>query len=114
MPGRSMNGPSCAFQGAFFTSGPLFAPLAPRGSGPLRQKAAAMRVRSMIPLAMTTLLLAACGGASDAPPAAGTAAPATGSDLTPWQVANGVGPITEASVLEAMDRDDMAKGKARF
>lgn len=73
-----------------------------------------MRVRSALLLAVS-LGLTACGGKSGVPAAGSGAAAATpASDLTPWQLANGVGPITEATVLEAMDRDDVAEGKKRF
>ena len=75
-----------------------------------------MRLRPALLLLLPSLALAACGGKSGgAAPAAGSAAPsAQASDLTPWQLANGVGPITEGTVLEAMDRDEVAEGKQRF
>ena len=61
------------------------------------------------------LVLAACGGKSGAAtPATGGATAQPASDLTPWQLANGVGPITEGTVLEAMDAHEVAEGKKRF
>ena len=74
-----------------------------------------MRSRTAIFLLLTSLGLAACGGKSGAAtPAAGAAAAAPASDLTPWQLANGVGPITEGTVLKAMDAHEVAEGKKRF
>ena len=74
-----------------------------------------MRARTLLSLLVLTLAVAACGGKSGAAaPAAGATAAAQASDLTPWQLANGVGPITEATVLEAMDKDEVAEGKRRF
>jgi len=74
-----------------------------------------MRVRTALLLTLS-LGLVACGGKSGAPAASnGGGTPATpGSDLTPWQLANGVGPITEATVLQAMDAHEVAEGKKRF
>ncbi|HWA41010.1 MAG TPA: cytochrome c [Gemmatimonadales bacterium] len=73
-----------------------------------------MRSRTAV-LVAALLGLAACGGKSgSAAPAGGTAAAAPASDLTPWQLANGVGPITEATVLKAMGRHEVEEGKTRF
>lgn len=57
-------------------------------------------------------LLAACGkeSAPPAPPAA--AAPA--SDLTPWQLEHGIGPITQPVVLAAVDRHLAKEGQGFF
>lgn len=80
-----------------------------------------MRARTLFPLSparslgacLLVLVVAGCGGKPDAAAPAGAAA-APASDLTPWQLANGVGPITEATVLEEVDRDDVEDGKERF
>ena len=72
-----------------------------------------MRLCTALLLAVP-LGLAACGGKSGAAAPAGGTVAAPASDLTAWQLANGVGPITEATVLEAMDKDDVAEGKKRF
>lgn len=71
-----------------------------------------MRLTKVLPILILTL--AACAKGPDAPAANSAAGSPATSDLTPWQLANGVGPITEASVLEAMDRDEVAEGKKRF
>ena len=55
----------------------------------------------------------ACGGGEKAPaPASGAAPAAAGSDLTPWQLANGIGPVTEPLerlVLEGGGLDEIAR-----
>lgn len=58
----------------------------------------------------------ACGGGDKAPaPAAGApAAPAGGSDLTPWQLQHGIGPVTEPITLGPIDQDEAAEGKKLF
>lgn len=53
-----------------------------------------------------------CGGAKDAPPAQAATAPA--SDLTPWQVEHGVGPITAPVALAAIDQHLAKEGKEFF
>jgi mono/diheme cytochrome c family protein len=74
-----------------------------------------MHIRTTFPL-LLTLSLAACGGKAGAAASNGSAtvSAAPASDLTPWQLANGVGPITEVTVLHAMDRHEMEEGKKRF
>lgn len=74
---------------------------------------------SRTPLALAAVLsLAACGGKQDTPaPAAAAAAapaPAGAGDLTPFQLENGVGPITEEVSLGAIDPAMAAAGKALF
>ena len=51
---------------------------------------------------------AACGGGEKAPPPSNERAPAAaaGSDLTPFQLENGIGPITEAIALGPLDQAD--------
>jgi len=60
--------------------------------------------------------LAACGGGEKAPPASSNAAPAAaaGSDLTPFQLENGIGPITEAVTLGPLDTHEAEEGKKIF
>ncbi len=60
--------------------------------------------------------LAACGGGEKAPPpaAGGTPAAAAGSDLTPFQLENGIGPITEALTLGPVNQQEADKGKLVF
>lgn len=59
------------------------------------------------------VLLVACGG--DAPPAPAAGAPAAAaSDLTPWQLEHGIGPVTADLVLAAVDAHEVAEGKATF
>ena len=68
-----------------------------------------MRTR-ILPLFLP-FLLAACGdtpagGASQAAPAA--------SDLTPWQVEHGIGPVTETITLKPIDQHEATEGKGAF
>ena len=59
--------------------------------------------------------LTACGGGEKAPPpAAGGAPAAAGSDLTPFQLENGIGPITEAITLGPVDQEEAAEGQKVF
>ena len=59
--------------------------------------------------------LAACGGGEKAPPPASGGAPAAAaSDLTPFQLENGIGPITEAITLGPVDKDEAAEGQKVF
>lgn len=59
--------------------------------------------------------LAACGGGEKAPPPASGGTPAAaGSDLTPFQLENGIGPITEAITLGPVDQEEAAEGKQIF
>jgi mono/diheme cytochrome c family protein len=71
--------------------------------------------RLMYLLSVTSLVgLVACSGGDKAaaPPAA--AAPAAGSDLTPWQLTNGIGPVTEPLTLGPIDQEEAAEGKKIF
>jgi mono/diheme cytochrome c family protein len=76
-----------------------------------------MTRRILLPtLASAALLAAACGKAPA--PAGGTssstaAAPA-GSDLTPWQLEHGVGPITEPVALGPVDKKLAHEGEELF
>ncbi len=70
-------------------------------------------------VALAALVLGAACGGSDAPPAQQTtAAPASaaaaGSDLTPFQLENGIGPVTEAITLGPIDKPMADAGKALF
>jgi len=60
--------------------------------------------------------LAACGGGEKAPPPAAGGAPAAaaGSDLTPFQLENGIGPITEAVTLGPVSQAQADAGQAVF
>jgi len=63
-----------------------------------------MSVSIRIPvLFATALLFAACGGKGEPQPASQAAAPAAEGDLTPFQLENGIGPITEPVTLAAVD-----------
>ena len=75
---------------------------------------AALRLTHQMTLTSLAGLLA-CGGGDKtaAPPAASTPA-AAGSDLTPWQVTNGIGPVTEPLTLGPIDQDEAAEGKKLF
>lgn len=70
-------------------------------------------------LALAAVLLgAACGGSDTAPPkpadAAATPGAAAGSDLTPFQLENGIGPVTEAISLGPIDEEMAEHGKELF
>lgn len=60
--------------------------------------------------------LAACGGGEKAPPPASGGAPASaaGSDLTPFQMENGIGPVTEVVTLGPVNQAQADEGKALF
>lgn len=59
--------------------------------------------------------LAACGGGEKAPPSSSNAAPAAaGSDLTAFQLENGIGPITEAVTLGPIDSHEAEEGQKVF
>ena len=59
--------------------------------------------------------LAACGGGEKAPPPSDAApAAAAGSDLTPFQLENGIGPITEAITLGPVNEEQAEEGKTQF
>jgi cytochrome c1 len=59
--------------------------------------------------------LAACGGGEKAPPpASGGTAAAAGSDLTPFQLENGIGPITEPVTLGPINEEQAEEGKTLF
>lgn len=70
-------------------------------------------------LAVVALLLGtACGGSETPPPQSAAAAPsaaaAAGSDLTPFQLENGIGPVTEPISLGPIDKEMAEHGKALF
>jgi mono/diheme cytochrome c family protein len=78
--------------------------------------------RSLCRLLLLTLALlasgAACGGkdAAPPPPPAGAAVPnaSAGSDLTPFQLENGIGPVTEVVTLGPVDKEMAEEGKHLF
>jgi len=64
------------------------------------------------PLLLAALVLAACGGKSEqAPPPAAAAA---GSDLTPFQLEHGIGPVTEVVTLGPVDKEMAEQGEKLF
>lgn len=67
---------------------------------------------------LTALAVTACGGGRDgappSPPAGGGQATAVGSDLTPFQLENGIGPITEAVTLGPLDPALTKTGETLF
>ena len=66
-------------------------------------------LRSLLLLA--ALILAACGGKSEQaqPPAA-----AAGSDLTPFQLEHGIGPVTDVVTLGPLDKAMAEEGEKLF
>jgi len=58
--------------------------------------------------------LAACGGGEKAPPASSSTPATSGSDLTPFQLENGIGPITAPIVLGPINEAQVAEGKTQF
>jgi cytochrome c len=71
--------------------------------------------RQLARLSLAALLLStACGGTDAPPPPATTGAAATGSELTPFQLENGIGPVTEAITLGPVDQGMAAAGKQIF
>lgn len=74
-----------------------------------------MTIRTLLALPLA-LLLGACGGGADqpdAPAAQGTQA-ASGPTLTAFQLEHGLGPVTEAVTLGALDPAMAERGKATF
>lgn len=76
-----------------------------------------MSIRSLIPLSVLLVTLVACGG-ERAPGDGGPTPPAGGAppaaDLTPFQLENGIGPVTEAVTLGAFDHELAETGKELF
>lgn len=76
-----------------------------------------MSIRSLIPLSVLLVTLVACGG-ERAPGDGGPTLPAGGAppaaDLTPFQLENGIGPVTEAVTLGAFDHELAEDGKELF
>lgn len=68
---------------------------------------------NQILLTASLIGLAACGGSEKAPPADAVPA-AAGSDLTPFQLENGIGPITSAIVLGPIDSHEAEEGEKIF
>lgn len=69
---------------------------------------------SLIPV--FAVLLTACGGKGETPaPAAGsTAAASAGAELTPFELENGIGPVTQVVELGPLDPAKVAAGKTQF
>ncbi len=75
-----------------------------------------MYMRNMI-ISAVLAFATACGGGGDSAAGEGTpggSATAAGSDLTPFQLEHGIGPITEPVELGAIDRGMAARGEAVF
>ena len=66
-------------------------------------------------LLLAALLLAACGAKGNDTSSGGTAASASaGGELTPFQVKNGIGPITEEVTLGPLDKEMAERGEDIF
>jgi len=74
------------------------------------------RGRSRIGTGLVLLVLAgtACGGGDAAPASNAAPAAAAGADLTPFELENGIGPITESVTLGPVDQAMADQGKALF
>lgn len=79
------------------------------------QRKSDMYMRNVLIL-MTFALATACGGGGGEGGAGGetAGAPAPGSDLTPFQLEHGIGPITAPVELGAVDPGMAARGEAVF
>jgi mono/diheme cytochrome c family protein len=73
-----------------------------------------LRLPAPLALALGLLALTACGGKPDAAPPAAQAAAAVGSDLTPFQLEHGIGPVTEAIQLGPVDEEMAEDGEKLF
>jgi mono/diheme cytochrome c family protein len=66
-------------------------------------------------LLLSTVLLAACGGnGGDSGADDGAATAAGAGELTPFQVKHGIGPVTDAVTLGALDKELAEKGEDVF
>lgn len=65
-------------------------------------------------LPILSVLLAGCGGKGEAPAPAATSTATNSSELTPFEMENGVGPITQAVDLGPIDQGKVAAGKLQF
>src|SRR6478736_4800375 len=83
-----------------------------RGTAPLhhRRPTPMRRATRLVPLSLL-IILAACGERPATPPATAAAAP---SDLTPWQVEHGIGPVTAPITLGPVDAKEAHEGKEVF
>lgn len=73
-----------------------------------------LRLPAPLALALGLLALTACGGKPDAAPPAAQAPAAPGSDLTPFQLEHGIGPVTEAIQLGPVDEEMAEDGEKIF
>jgi mono/diheme cytochrome c family protein len=70
----------------------------------------------VLPLALVLIAIVlgtACGGGKTEQPAA-TATAAAGSDLTPFQLENGIGPVTEVIQVGPIDKEMAEEGEKLF
>ncbi len=72
------------------------------------------RMRTCVLLVGLLAGVAGCGGKDAAPPAPPAAASGTGSDLTPFQLEHGIGPITEVLTLGPVDEELAEAGEKLF
>ena len=75
---------------------------------------AGLRLTYLMSVTSLVGLLACGGGDKAAAPPAASAPAAAGSDLTPWQLTNGIGPVTEPLTLGPIDQDEASEGKKLF
>lgn len=73
-----------------------------------------LRLPAPLALALGLLALTACGGKPDAAPPAAQAPATVGSDLTPFQLEHGIGPVTEAIQLGPVNEDMAEDGEKIF
>jgi cytochrome c len=64
--------------------------------------------------AMSLVGVLACGGGEKAVPPAASPPAAAGSDLTPWQLKNGIGPVTEPLTLGPVNHEMAEQGQKIF
>jgi mono/diheme cytochrome c family protein len=66
-------------------------------------------------IAMSLVGVVGCGAGDKAPPPSNAAAQAAaGGDLTPWQLTNGIGPVTEPLTLGPINHEQAEEGQKLF
>jgi cytochrome c1 len=63
---------------------------------------------------LLALALLACGGKKEAPPPAAAASSTAGSDLTPFQLEHGIGPVTTPVPVGPLDQAMAKQGEQLF